>query len=171
MALPLKKVGYTHEALIDQIIANPGIKRWQLAQIFGYSPGWLSVIMGSDSFKAKFAERKGEMVDPTVLATVEDRLRGVMQQSLEVLAEKLAQPTSEVSDQLVLKAAEVSSKALGYGAAAPPAPAANSGRLEELAQRLIALNPRREVYEGEAEVVPFTEVQDKGKTPPEIRKR
>ena len=138
------KLKYTHEAVIDMILAEPGISQKKLAAIFGYTQGWLSTVMGSDAFKAKLAERREEMIDPALLVTIEERFRGVVvEKSLEVLQEKLCQPALQVPDQLVLRAAELGAKALGLGGnQAAPVVVMPHDHLEGLADRLLALQAR-----------------------------
>jgi hypothetical protein len=113
---PVKKLNYSHTALIDLMIAQPGRSQDSLAAEFGYSPSWLSQVMSSDIFQAKLMERIGEIVDPTLIATVEERLKGQVLRSMELLREKLDRPAAEVPDNLVLRTLEISSRALGYGA-------------------------------------------------------
>ena len=78
------KLRYTHEAVIDMIIAEPGVSQGKLAAMFGYTQGWLSTVMGSDAFKAKLAERRGELVDPVLKLSLDERFRGMVEKSLEV---------------------------------------------------------------------------------------
>lgn len=113
----IQKVNYSHDAMIDQIVANPWVSQGQLARYFGYTEGWVSQIIASDSFQSRLAERKNELVDPTIRATIEERFKGLVIQSLEVLRRKLESPI--VSDELALKALDVAAKAAGYGAKAP----------------------------------------------------
>lgn len=146
----LVKVRYSHEAMIDLIISNPWIKQGDLARHFGYSESWISIVMNTDMFKAKLAERRGELVDPEIRATMEERFRAVVTKSLQVLQEKLSKPENDVPDNLVLRAAELGAKALGLGGnAPPPAPVIAVDHLSTLAERLIALQgkTRRESYE------------------------
>lgn len=109
----LQAVRYTHEAMIDQIIAQPDIKQNDLAKIFGKSVPWISRIIGSDSFQAALAKRREELSDPYLVASIEERFKGVVHQSLEIIAEKLEQ-TKNVD--LALKSLDVGVKAMGYGA-------------------------------------------------------
>lgn len=109
----IAKVNYTHMACVDAILANPGISQGALAAMFGYSEPWMSRVIGSDAFQEYLAQRKKELVDPILVETIEERMRGVMIQSMEVVSKKLATaPTAEFA----LKALELSSRALGYGA-------------------------------------------------------
>lgn len=132
----ITRISYTHDAMIDLIIAHPRISNNDLAAHFGYTAPWVSMIKSSDAFKARLAERRGELVDPTITATIQDRMKAVTERSLEVIAEKLAQPSASIPDALALRAAELGAKSLGLGQQAP-APAGNN--LESLAQRLLDL--------------------------------
>lgn len=109
----LLRVHYTHDAMIDEIIADPNIKQNELAKKFEKSVPWISRIIGSDAFQAALAKRKDELTDPFLVATIEERLRGLAFQSLDVIAEKLE--TSKNVD-LALKSLDVSVKTLGFGA-------------------------------------------------------
>src|ERR1700731_4429196 len=85
----IKKVHYTHDGMIDLIIANPWIRQREIAQHFGMSENWVSRIFNSEVFRKRIEERKGEIVDPVLLNTLEDRMRSVLDVSIEVLEEKL----------------------------------------------------------------------------------
>lgn len=112
-ALAIKRVNYSHDAFIDELIKNPGIQQGQLAQMFGYTQVWVSRVMNSDAFLARLAERKNDLVDPTIAATLEEKFRTLASRSMDIVLEKL-----EVTKNpdTALKALELSSKALGYGA-------------------------------------------------------
>lgn len=141
----LAKVGYSHDAMIDLILANPRLTQNQLAAYFGYSVGWVSNIMAADAFQARMAERRAELVDPTLRATLEERYRGLAIQSLDRLQERLAAP--QVSDTLLIRAAELGAKATGVGGHAPIRVQAVD--LGSLAHRLVAL--QSQVHEGAIE--------------------
>ena len=111
----IQRVKYSHDAMIDMIIVNPAISQGEIAKAFGYTEPWVSRIFGSDAFQARLAQRKCDLVDPTLVASVEERLRAVASRSLDLVMEKLENPKLCTLDQ-VMKAVEVSTKALGYGA-------------------------------------------------------
>lgn len=113
----IQKVRYTHDAMIDMIVANPWISQGELARNFGYTEGWVSQVIASDAFQARLAERKNELVDPHLRATIEERFKGLVVRSIEILMRKLEQ--DKVSDETALKALEIASKAAGYGARGP----------------------------------------------------
>lgn len=138
------KIRYTHEGMADLILENPWISQNQLAAHFGYSAAWISTIITSDAFQALLAARRQELVDPELRLTLEERFRALTTQSLKVLQEKLARPADQVSDQLVLRAAELGAKSLGIGAHAPPPPPPNPAEyLPAVAERLLRLQGRQ----------------------------
>lgn len=132
----LAKVRYSHQDMIDFILANPGCTQNALAARYGYSVGWVSNIMASDAWQSAFAGRRAEVCDPVLVATIEERFRGVTILSLQRLQQKLEAP--QVSDQVVLRAVELGAKAMGVGGNAPPSPPAQD-HLARLANRLIDL--------------------------------
>jgi hypothetical protein len=142
----ISKVHYTHDAMINCIIADPCISQNELAAHFGYTAGWVSQVIASDSFQSRLAERTSELVDPTIRATVEDRFKGIVLRSLEILREKLDKPSHQIPDNLVLRSVELSSRALGYGAReAQPAgpPISMHLHLETLGENLTQLLHRK----------------------------
>ena len=152
----IDKVRYSHTDMIDFIIANPRVTQNALAARYGYSVGWVSNIMASDAWEVAMAQRRSELVDPTLVATINERFKGITLLSLDRLQQKLEAPA--VSDTVVLKAVELGARAMGVGGNAPPsAPAAD--HLAQLANRLIDLQSKVRIstqgdtYNGEATVV------------------
>ena len=138
--LAIKRMRYTHDAMVDLIVTNPAISQNELAEQFGYTPSWVSLVMSSDAFKERLAARKEELVDPAIRATLAERFDAVVTKSLEVLLEKLSKPVSAIPDNLALRAAELGAKALGLGGnAVPVAPALPPDHLDQLAKRLVSL--------------------------------
>lgn len=110
----IQRVKPIHDAMIDLIIAKQGvISRTELAKHFGYTPVWVGRLMNSDSFQARLAVRKADLVDPLIVASVEEKFRSMIDRSLDILEEKLDKaPTSD----LALQTLALGAKALGYGA-------------------------------------------------------
>ena len=133
------KIRYSHKDMIDFIIANPGITQNDIAARYGYSVGWVSNVMASDAWQSAMAARRSEICDPVLVATVEERFKGITLLSLERLKQKLEAP--QVSDNVVLRAVELGAKALAVGGnAAPQVP--QGDHLAQLANRLIELQSR-----------------------------
>jgi len=112
----IAKISYTHDAMIDLIVANPMIKQQDLARHFGYTPGWICQIMQSDAFQDRLAARRKEIVAPVVTQSIEERFKGLVARGQEILQEKLDGPNPPT--ELALKVVEAGSRALGYGAKA-----------------------------------------------------
>ena len=143
----LAKIRYTHEDMIDYLIVNPQASQNQLAARYGYSAGWVSNIMASDAWKAKFAARREEIVGADLVATVKERFEGLTHLSLVRLQAELEKPACPPG--VMLKALELGAKAMGVGGNAQPV-VPSTDHLAQLANRLIDLqsNIRRTISEG-----------------------
>jgi hypothetical protein len=109
----VKRIRYTHDAMIDVIIAHPEISGEELGRHFGYTGAWISRVTCSDAFNTRLAERRGEIVSPFLVATFEERLKGLANQSLDIVSEKLERGKDV---DLAMRALELTTKSLGYGA-------------------------------------------------------
>ena len=132
------KLRYSHEALIDLMIAQPTLTQNQLADRFGYTPAWISTIITSDAFQAQLAARRKAVVDPILCATVEEQFKAVTQRSLTILQEKLNRPAVEIPDQLAIQSLAIAAKAAGFGARTdlPQSPVSVHVHLNEMAGNL-----------------------------------
>lgn len=137
----IQKVRYTHEAMIELIIANPAVSQGELARHFGYSDAWVSTVVNSDAFKAKLALVKEELINPEIRMQINEKFRALANRSVQVLMEKLSKPVDQISDQIALRAAELGAKALGLGGNAPAMTTVitSEDRLQGLAHRLTGL--------------------------------
>jgi hypothetical protein len=109
------KLHYTHEAMIDEIIRNPAISNDDLAEMFGYTPSWISTVQCGELFQSKLAARREEIVDPELRQSVKVQFAGLLSRSMEILRHKLNARPEAVPDQLALQVAKMSGQALGYG--------------------------------------------------------
>lgn len=112
-AKAIARVKFTHDAMIDLIIAQPGVSQNEIAKHFGYTAVWISRIVNSDAFQARLALRKNDLVDPSIALSVDERLRAVAARSLDRVLEKLELAPSMAES---LDAAKMATAALGYGA-------------------------------------------------------
>jgi hypothetical protein len=115
----IAKVRYTHDAMIDAILAEPSIKQNDLAVLFDRTPGWISLIINSDAFQARLEERRGEVIDPTLVASHKERISALADVSLQRLMDRVGGPAQLVSDDFMLQTAKFATTALGYGARSP----------------------------------------------------
>lgn len=111
----IEKVSYSHDKMIDLIIANPRIKQDNLAQYFGYTPAWVSRIMSSDAFRLRMEQRREELVNPIITATLEERFADLALRGAAIMQEKLDQPASLVTFADAAKAVEIGAKGLAVG--------------------------------------------------------
>ena len=96
----IAKINYSHDGMINLILANRGITQNRLAEHFGYSASWVSQVMSSDAFQARLAERAAEIEDPTLRASVEDSLKGLVARSMEILKDayqRVGKPQESIS--------------------------------------------------------------------------
>jgi len=145
-AIPPSRLNYSHAAFIDLIIALPGISQNEIAAKLGYSASWVSIVMSTDTFKVELEKRRKELIDPTVLASIQERFEGLARRSLEILEEKLKGPPEGISENLALRSFEVASRAAGFGARAepiPPPPAEIHFHLDAMADNLTRLLHRK----------------------------
>jgi hypothetical protein len=113
----IKKVGYTHDAMIDFIVGNPWVTNNEIARHFGYTVPWVSTVINSDAFRERLAQRREDVVDPLLRTTLEERIRGVLDLSLQVIAKNL-EVSAAVGGNInaAIRVLEHGSRALGYGA-------------------------------------------------------
>lgn len=136
------KIRYSHDALVDLIIAHPEATQNWLADQFGYTPAWVSTIITSDAFQSRLSERRKEIIDPSLIASVEHKFKAMCERSATVIMEKLNRKAEEIPDQLALQALQIASKAAGFGArdtVPPVSPVAVHVHLEGLAGNLTRL--------------------------------
>lgn len=150
----VKHLRYTHEDCVDMVLASPGISQNDLAMRYGVTPAWMSIVMNCDAFKAKLAERRAELIDPVLAASLNERFAALAQRSVEVLLEKLSQPAEKIPDKLALEAAALGAKSVGLGVPQPSGAPDAAAHLAAVAHRLIDLNrPKGEVIEGQTREV------------------
>lgn len=140
-ARQIEKVKYSHQAMIDVIITNPGCSQRQLAEYFGYTESWVSTILASDAFQVMLSQRREELVDPILLITVKERMQALAHKSLEKLMQEMEKPM--VDPELALKAAALGAKCIGLGEGRVMGPlqmvVSPDERLERLAGKLDGL--------------------------------
>jgi hypothetical protein len=116
----LAKVRFYHDAIIDLILTNPSISQNELAQACGYSATWISIIVNSDSFKERLSERKAELVDPKLRATIAEKVDGAANRALDRIIDRLDSPVhGSIKTQDLVSIAK-----LGVAPKTPPPPAA-----------------------------------------------
>lgn len=88
-AVQIKRTHYWHDAIIDEIIRDPAISQNELAQMFGFTATWMSICINSDAFQNSLAERKAELTDPKLRASIQERLEGLAKGALDRIIAKV----------------------------------------------------------------------------------
>lgn len=109
-----KRLNYTHEAMVDLIIQEPTVSSAELAELFGFSQGWIQKVLISDAFQSRLAERKSQLVDPHIANSLNERLRGVTIKAIDLIDQRLS--TDESNASFALEALGIASGGL-FGAA------------------------------------------------------
>jgi hypothetical protein len=141
IATVIAKSTYTPQRMVTLIIENPNFTHAQYGQHFGRTAGWFAAILANVVFQEELAKRASEVSDPTLTASMEERLRGLAMRSLTVLQRKL--DSNEVADFTVLKAAEIGIKGLGLGNPQQQTVPTQAGSVDALAERLVAALERQ----------------------------
>lgn len=116
-AVSLQRVRYTHDAMIDILLANPAVSQNELAETFGYTVSWVSTVLNSDSFQTRLSQRRTALVGSSLLMNFNERMRKLAFKSMGLL-EKALDDSMEKNEPLVgpaLEIVKVAAKGYGYG--------------------------------------------------------
>jgi len=91
--MAIKRISFTHEALVNWLVENPERSLRDCAEYFGYTQSWLSQIIHSDIFQARLGARQ-DAVFAQVAQDIPAKLRGIT----DVALEKLGRKIEEVED-------------------------------------------------------------------------
>jgi len=109
----IKNVGIQHDAIMDFLIANPTMKKSEVAMHLGVSAPWLSVIIHSDVFQAKLREKSEETFNAVVIP-LRDQLLGVARVGVEKLGEALENASAISDKDFIADTTDSILKNLGY---------------------------------------------------------
>lgn len=84
----IKRLSMRHEAIIDYIVANPTARMADIAIYFKVSRSWLSIVVNSDAFKQKLAERQDLLFQHTVVP-LQEKIAGLAHVGLDKLGDVL----------------------------------------------------------------------------------
>ena len=107
----IQNVRIHHEMILTWLILNPERTQGECAAEFGVTEAWLSTIVNSDCFQARWAERRASMcagADSVVLGSV----REVALKGLRRLADKVE---TECDTEVLLNTTDKLLGRLGYG--------------------------------------------------------
>ena len=111
----VKKLRYNHDAMIDALIEQPNLKQYELAEMFGVTKEWISMLMCSDAFQARLAVRKADVIDPIMAASFKQRMEVLARKSMNKLMEHL--DDEDCGPNVALGALGIAAKGFGFGGA------------------------------------------------------
>lgn len=114
-----RRFEWWYDTLIDWMLSNPGRTFREMGTVFGKSPSTLSLIVRSDLFQARLAQRRAAMMRELQSRLI-DQTTGVAGKALALVSEKLSLNAPRIS---VVDAMEIADRAmtrLGYGAESAP---------------------------------------------------
>lgn len=59
-ANPPEEINHRHEAIADEMLANPQATQKDIAEKLGFTQGWLSTVVNSGTFQAYYRQRRGQ---------------------------------------------------------------------------------------------------------------
>lgn len=121
----IAKVSIKHDAILDYLLVHPAEKLGDVAAYFGMSQAWLSVVIHSDAFQVKLAEKSDECFHSSILP-LREQLMGVAQVGVAKLGEVLENASVVTDKQFIVDTTDSVLKNLGYSpkSSAPAQPAA-----------------------------------------------
>ena len=115
----IDKISVWHDSLLSFLIANPRMKRADVARHFKVSASWLSTVVHSDVFQAKLTERQDEYFG-SVTAPIREKLENLAVMSIDRLEDKV-EFENDIAE--IREVAKMALANLGYGAPKLPGPA------------------------------------------------
>jgi hypothetical protein len=106
-------LSYTIDSIIDYLLLHPDASPVDVAKEYKRPRQWFLTLLASDRFQDALDPIRHQLLDPAITSTMEERFRALALHSLNVMHSKLDHP--EVTDFMVVKAAEIGVKALGLG--------------------------------------------------------
>lgn len=112
LSAQIAKVSIKHDAILDFLVANPTLKRSEVAGYFGVTVPWLSTIIHSCAFQDLLKQRQDLIFDVAVVQPIRDKLMGAANMAAEKLMEALTYETDTKTLNTVL---DTTLANLGYG--------------------------------------------------------
>ena len=121
-ATQIKRVSHRHEAIIDWLLSNPGVKNLSvLCKELNVSRSWLSIVMRSDAFRAEYEKRRGEY-NQDLAGKVQRKLYDASLLALDKIIDSL-ENDDDIDPRFALDTVDRTTNRLGFGATKGNAPA------------------------------------------------
>ena len=107
----IDRMSHRHDAILRWMLANPDKKLLECAEALGYTQTWLSMVVHSDIFQAKYRELSADF-DSVAIMDLRDKLTGIAHAAVD----KLSLQMEGVTDVgTLLKISDSTLTKLGYG--------------------------------------------------------
>lgn len=107
----IQKLRITHEMILNWLLLNPEKSQGECAKLFGVTEAWLSVIINSDCFQERLAQKR-HLMDRRVTDVIEAKMRGVVDAGLDRL-DKIVPVSTD--PEFILNTTDKLLGRLGYG--------------------------------------------------------
>lgn len=97
-----KKLNWWYEDVINWMLNHPGSRLGEMAEYFGKTQAWMSVVINSDIFKARLEERRKELnieLDELLIY----KMKKVAHSSFDALMEQIAAGGQDMKPALLLE--------------------------------------------------------------------
>jgi hypothetical protein len=105
-----------HRKLADWLLENGTGPGWnkKASEAFGVSPAWISTVVHSDAFQDHYQRLRAELDSLSVFSTHE-RLRGTLDQTIDIVQERLETQRETIPLGQLLDAVDILGKRTGLG--------------------------------------------------------
>lgn len=114
----LKNLSKRHDAIMEWLLANPERSLLECARTFVVTQAWLSCIIHSDIFQARYQKMLGEYQDGRIMP-LRDKLIGVVNKAIDNVAQAVE---TSADGEFNLDVADRLLNRLGYGTKVAQAP-------------------------------------------------
>lgn len=84
----IQKMSHMHVAILDYMVANPKVKKGDVAKEFGVTGTWLSIVINSNAFQEMLRQRQNEFFGEVVVP-IREKMLGIVDATLDRLAGKV----------------------------------------------------------------------------------
>ena len=114
MAWTPRNMKYWYDAIIDQMLANPELKAYEIAEKLNRHPATVRLVMKSDLFKAEYQRRRDE-VNETLGNALKDDLLRIAKAGTGRILEQLEDPSKVIPLKDVAAITDSTLEKMGYG--------------------------------------------------------
>lgn len=107
----IKTIAIRHDAILDFILVNPAVPLSVVAANFGVTQSWLSIIVHSDCFQLRLAEKQDELFGTTIIP-LREKLLGIAHMAVEKLGNAIE---NNVDPDFTKDSTDMVLKNLGFG--------------------------------------------------------